>query len=66
MTNSGRAASWTIRGQSMTLGLQGIEYQHIGALGLGPADSNPCEGRKILNYHGIEEVLFTDSSQAIA
>jgi hypothetical protein len=28
--------------------------------------TNPCEGRKILNYHGIEEVLFTDSSQAIA
>ena len=39
MTNSGRAASWTIRGQSMTLGLQGIEYHHIVALGLGPADS---------------------------
>jgi hypothetical protein len=31
MTNSGRAASWTIRGQSMTLGSQEIEYQHIGA-----------------------------------
>ena len=39
MTNSGRAASWTIRGQSMTQGLQEIEYQHIGALGSGPASS---------------------------
>ena len=40
MTNSGRAASWTIRGQSMTLGLQEIEYQHIEALGSGPIFSN--------------------------
>jgi hypothetical protein len=28
--------------------------------------ANLCEGRKILNYHGIEEVLSTDSSQEIA
>lgn len=34
------AASWTIRGQSMTLGLQEIEYQHIGASGSGLASSS--------------------------